>query len=52
MEPPTPESEFARSLMDNAVSHFDLSTYQCVELFPTHLYCTHVKLCSMPCYWC
>lgn len=28
MEPPTPESEFARSLMDNAVTHFDLSTYK------------------------
>ena len=34
MEPPTPESEFARSLMDNAVTHFDLSTYQYVEHLP------------------
>ena len=33
MEPPTPESEFARSLMDNAVTHFDLSTYKYVQHF-------------------
>lgn len=40
MEPPTPESEFARSLMDNAVNHFDLSTYKYVEQYP--IICAHI----------
>lgn len=40
MEPPTPESEFARSLMDNAVNHFDLSTYKYVVQYP--IICAHI----------